>query len=189
MRPSKKNRLFNFIFAFFPGASEMYMGFMKLGLSMMSIFALLIMIPGFFRLNDIFMMPVFVMEAYSFFHARNLSKCDDQTFCQICDHFIWEEFDGVGRVKLNLPGARKWAAVALILFGANILWKYISNLIYVLIPNRMWDRVYGILDGIPSVVLAVFIICIGIRLIIGKKRTLELPEAEYDKEAPNGENG
>ncbi len=166
----------------------MYMGFMKLGLSIMSFFALLIMIPSFFRLNDVFIVPSFVMWAYSFFHARNLSKCDDQAFDRICDHYIWEEFDEVGGLKLNLPGVQKWGAAVLILIGANILWKYISNLIYFLIPERIWARMYGIVDGIPSVVLAGLIIGIGIRLIKDKKRMLELSAAEYSNETSNGEN-
>lgn len=182
MRPSKKNAFFNLVFAFIPGAAEMYMGFMKLGLSIMSIFALLIMLPAFFRLGDVFMLPIFVMWAYSFFHARNLAKCDDLTFSELTDHYIWEEFSGSFHFRFNSESARKWLAVLLILFGANMLWKYLSSLIYTLIPNRMWDQVYNIVDGIPSLVLAGAIICIGIRLIVGKKRMLELPEAEDRRE-------
>lgn len=182
MRPSKKDGIISFFFAFIPGAAEMYMGFMKLGLSIMSVFALFIMILGFFKLDDTFVLPIFVIWAYSFFHARNLTKCDNESFSQIRDHYVWEEFDGFGGVRLNLYGARKWIAVALILFGANILWKYFSNLIYMLIPDRLWQLAYVVVDSIPSVVLAVVIIGIGVRMIAGKKRMLELPETENDRE-------
>ncbi len=41
MRPIKKSRFFTFIFSFCPGAAEMYMGFMKNGVTLMAIFFLL----------------------------------------------------------------------------------------------------------------------------------------------------
>ena len=38
MKQKKKNKFFTFIFSLLPGAAEMYMGFMKNGLSMMVMF-------------------------------------------------------------------------------------------------------------------------------------------------------
>ena len=34
----KKNKFLTFIFALLPGAAEMYMGFMKMGLTLLSLF-------------------------------------------------------------------------------------------------------------------------------------------------------
>ena len=36
--PHRKNSFFTFLFSFVPGAGEMYMGFMKQGLSLMTLF-------------------------------------------------------------------------------------------------------------------------------------------------------
>lgn len=177
MKPSKQNAVFSFLFAFIPGASEMYMGFLKLGLSIMSIFVLLIMIPASIRLRDVFFLPVAVMWAYSFFHARNLAKCDEHTFAGLCDHFLWEEFDGVSHARLKLPAAGKWIAAALILFGADLLCRRLADLLYVLIPAGAGRRLPQVIDGIPSFLLAVLIIGMGIRFLAGKQ-----PQPEEDKE-------
>ena len=40
MMRHKKNRFWTFLFSLFPGAGEMYMGFMKQGVSLMTLFLL-----------------------------------------------------------------------------------------------------------------------------------------------------
>ena len=40
----KKNRFLLFCFSFLPGAGEMYLGFMKTGISLLSIFAICVML-------------------------------------------------------------------------------------------------------------------------------------------------
>ena len=44
MKTKKKNRFLTFCFSMLPGAAEMYMGFMKTGVSLMSLFMLVIMV-------------------------------------------------------------------------------------------------------------------------------------------------
>ena len=44
MKTKKKNRFLTFCFSMLPGAAEMYMGFMKTGVSLMSLFMLVIML-------------------------------------------------------------------------------------------------------------------------------------------------
>ena len=73
MKQQKKNSFFTLVFSFMPGAAEMYMGFMKNGLSLMGIFALGFIIPVVLRVNDVFILPVIVVWFYGFFHARNLN--------------------------------------------------------------------------------------------------------------------
>ena len=53
MKTKKKNKFFTFCFSLFPGAGEMYMGFMKAGVSLMLLFFLALLIPTVLRL-DIF---------------------------------------------------------------------------------------------------------------------------------------
>ena len=38
MKPKKKNKFFTFLCSFLPGAAEMYMGFMKMGISLLVVF-------------------------------------------------------------------------------------------------------------------------------------------------------
>ena len=44
----KKSGFWTFIFSLLPGAAEMYMGFMKMGVSLMGLFFGLFIIGGFF---------------------------------------------------------------------------------------------------------------------------------------------
>ena len=52
MKQQRRNGFFTFIFSFMPGAAEMYMGFLKQGVSIMAIFLLGIAIPNFIGLYD-----------------------------------------------------------------------------------------------------------------------------------------
>ena len=46
-----------FLFALWPGAGQMYLGYMKRGVSLMGIFCLLISITGFFFESELFVLP------------------------------------------------------------------------------------------------------------------------------------
>ena len=47
------------MWSFIPGAAEMYMGFMKQGVSLMSLFVASIIIPVTLRITDVFMLGAF----------------------------------------------------------------------------------------------------------------------------------
>ena len=76
----KKGKVTTFLYSLIPGAAEMYMGFMKTGISMMAIFILCFVIPSVLRLNDVFILFAVLVWFYSFFHARNLASCDEEIF-------------------------------------------------------------------------------------------------------------
>ena len=61
----------------------------------------------------------------------------------------------------------------LIVFGLIMLWQNFSSAIYVLIPEKVWNYVYPLMEKIPQVVIAIVIIIIGIKLIKGKKEELK----------------
>lgn len=75
----KKNAFLTFIFSLLPGAAEMYMGFMKMGLSLMGVFFGLAILGSFFG-QGIFLIADVVVWFYGFFHAHNLRAMDDEDF-------------------------------------------------------------------------------------------------------------
>ena len=168
MKPTKKNSFFTFIFSFLPGAAEMYMGFMKNGFSLMAVFALLCAL--------LFLGPtaplVAIVWFYGFFHARNLAKLDDASFAAFEDVYVWEEFEG-GK-KLNIPSGklRTGFAVVLLFLGVSMIWSYVSDIVIKFIPEAYWDYMYPAIKDIPSLVVAIILIVLGIVLIRGKKKTL-----------------
>ena len=173
MRPKRKNTFFTFICSFMPGAAEMYMGFMKTGASLMAVFFACVMIPGLFRFSDVCMAAAVLVWFYGFFHARNLAACDNVEFESITDHCIWEEFTDLKAMHLPEGTARKWLSACLILLGAGILWRNFADLAMSLIPDYLWDILSPIITGTPEVVLSVFLILLGVRLIQGRKEELD----------------
>lgn len=184
MKPKKKNKIFTFLCSLIPGAAEMYMGFMKMGLSLMAVFALSIVIPAIFYANDVLLFLMAVIWFFGFFHARNVAASDEEEFAVLEDKFIWEEFTEGKPIKIPGTTARKWIAVILIVIGCCTLWGNLSDMVLGLglIPEYAWDEVYMLFHNTPQLVIAVLIILLGIRMIKGKKQAIEEEEEHGNRE-------
>ena len=66
----KKNGILTFLFAFVPGAGQMYQGYMKRGLSLITLFFLCIM-AGMLLLEQL-VLTALIVWMYSFFDTFNL---------------------------------------------------------------------------------------------------------------------
>ena len=180
MKQKKKNKAFTFICSFLPGAAEMYMGFMKLGLSLMALFFFSFMIPAIFSANDVLLCVTGMLWFYSFFHARNMASLDDMEFMAFEDKFIWEEFTEGKPMKISGKTGRKWFAVLLIVFGCGVLWSSFRNIFFQFIPDELWEMLYPVINRIPEIIFAIIFIFIGIKMVLGKKEELN---GEADKNA------
>jgi uncharacterized membrane protein len=196
MRPVQKRGFFNFLCAFLPGASEMYMGFTKMGFSMMSVFMISFGLIAFFDLSDLFLVVPFLMWFYGFFHARNLTSCNPELFINIQDDYFWNELvDGKG-LKIGSGTVRTIGAWVMILGGMAILWDIVWNPIseYIqealsMTDNRVAAYILHLLYSLPKLVIAVAIIIVGIRLIMGKKKTLYLTDNSMPINQPVPQEG
>ena len=168
----KRGKLTTFICSLIPGAAEMYMGFMKKGISMMAIFSLCFVVPSILRVSDVFILFAMLVWFYSFFHARNLAACKEEEFQALTDEYIWSPLIEGKEIKISNPSLRKWGAVVLIVYGVSQLWRTISHWIYYLIPDHMWTVASMVVDEVPQILVAVVIIIVGFRLIAGKKEEL-----------------
>ena len=65
----KRNGFLRFCCSLLPGAGEMYMGFMKMGLSLMSMFFGIIVAASIFELGPLAVLAV-IAWFYSFFHVQ-----------------------------------------------------------------------------------------------------------------------
>ena len=175
----KKSRFWLFIFSFIPGAGEMYMGFMRMGLSLMLVFMVLSSIVGYTNLGVLVVFPV-TLYIYSFFHANNLGSLDDVTFHNIEDQYLFG-LDGIGNRKMKLEGRnRKIAAVILIVLGVMMLWQVIFNLLCDIFgwDNRFLSAIYYFVrDDLPRMIVGIAVIWVGFALIRGKRTEIE--EKEY----------
>ena len=174
----KRNRFFMFICSLMPGACEMYIGFMKNGVSLMAVFFLSLMIPFSMYLNDIFICLVALVWFYSFFHAYHLSVMDDEMLREQPDIFIWEELFGEGKITISTMKAQRLLAYVMVLIGLSVLWSNLSHVLYSMIPDQDWDKYYRTIESIPQLAISIFMIYVGFRMIRGKKKQLDSMEAE-----------
>lgn len=186
----KKSKFWLFIFSFIPGAGEMYMGFMKMGISLMLGFGLLVMIVGITNLGFLSVFPT-VMYVYSFFHAHNLRSLDDERFYGMQDQYLFgmDSLDDIEMVKKKLTGGyRKIVAAILIFIGVVMLWQRVFSLLCDIFgwDNQYLSAVfYFVRDDIPRIIIGIAVIWCGIAMIRGKKVDVV---AEGQPEVVNTEN-
>lgn len=177
MKPRKKNNFFTLVCSFCPGAAEMYMGFMKSGLSLLVVFAIPILIAIILYGGDYLVIISGIVYIFSFFHARNIATAPQEQFDLLGDKYIWEEFMGGKPVIVSSKVYRKWVATALILAGISGIWYSFRNVIYNIIdcfrPND-YERMLAesVISSLPRLAFSIFVIVIGVVLVRGKKKEL-----------------
>lgn len=181
MKHKKKSGFFTFLCSFLPGAAEMYMGFMKTGLSLIFLFFASIALPALFGGSDIFLGLAFIVWIFSFFHARNLWALSDEDFAEMTDDYVWSGCDIARNLSLPQGTARKWAAWFLILSGASLLWNNLKGIMSRIIPDRIYGMIAPLINRVPGIVLSVLVILLGIKLIMGKKEQLRIEEKKAEE--------
>ncbi len=168
----KKSGFLTFCFSLIPGAGEMYMGFMKQGISIMAVFWLLIFLAAFFGMGPLlFILPI--LWCYSFFNVHNIRGMSDEEFYALEDDYLFHLNDNAFWGRLRGKQSNLLAAV-LIIIGVVIMWNRLADYMRWLLPDSVY---WYIMDDIPQLVIAVLLIWCGIYLIRGKKK-------ELDSEAP-----
>lgn len=178
---SKKSRFWLFIWSLMPGAGEMYLGFMKMGLSLMLGFMGLIAITAITNIGALSIFPV-TMWFYSFFHANNLASMDAQAFSMVKDEYLFG-LDGLENMeKLNAKMTdkkKKVIAAILILVGVIMLWQEMFSLLIDIFgwDNYLLSQVYSFVRyDLPRFVVGIAIIWAGVVMIRGKKEDIVLEE-------------
>lgn len=182
---SKKSRFWLFIWSLLPGAGEMYLGFMKMGLSLMLGFMGLIAIVAITNIGALAIFPV-TMWFYSFFHANNLASMDAQAFCMVKDEYLFglDGLDNMEKLNAKINGKKKkMIAIVLILIGVIMLWQEIFSLLIDIFgwDNYFLSQVYSFVRyDLPRFVVGIAIIWAGVVMIRGKKEDIVLEEQRQE---------
>lgn len=192
----KKNGILTLLFAFIPGAGQMYQGYMKRGLSLVLMAAAISMAamlipPIAFALLVVFM--------YSFFDTFNLRAQISMGTAPEDDYLV--HFDPQDkRLARMMMDSHKLVGWCLIAVGAmiayeqiimntlgDILWRWGQK-------APVWRAIYLVMDELPEVVVCVALILCGIWLVKGpkaaRKQAAPAPEeaesdfTEYQPEQP-----
>ncbi len=177
---SKKNSFWRLCFSLLPGAGEMYMGFMKMGVSTMSLFMAVFFIATILEIGPLMIVGM-VVWFYSFFHVHNLASLADEEFYSVEDDYIFHFGEIPASEKLHFPNTRKLLAAVLIFTGIVTLWHGMLDLLYELLPQRTYEMFFYFAHDLPRLVIGVGIIYLGVLLIRGKKKEIDgLLEEEED---------
>ncbi len=180
---NKKNAFWRFIFSLMPGAGEMYMGFLKMGVSIMGLFLLIAFIASSLGLG-MFLLIDLVVWFYSFFHVHNLAGLPDEEFYAIEDTYLIRFTDSAANGKEFLKSNRRIIAAALILTGIIMTWQGIIHLLREYLPEEVYDYIWHLSYELPKLIVGIAIIALGIVMIRGKKKELDVAEP---KEEEHGE--
>ncbi len=184
MTRKRKSGFLTFCFSFLPGAGEMYLGFMKMGISLMSLFCGVMAVSMLLNLGIIMLVDV-VIWFYSFFHANHLASLNDEEFREVADEYLFG-LDSLPGIETFLKKYHQWVAYILIFAGICFLWNSLGNLLYDLLP-REYRFIYSIMwqigNYVPSIIIGLGIIFAGIKMIGGKKVSVE-DEKKKEDEVP-----
>ena len=174
----KKSKFLTFIFSLLPGAGEMYMGFMKMGVSLMAEFFGIIFLATVTEVSQLLLIDI-ILWFYAFFHVHSIAGASDEEFSRLEDKYLIPLYESnPGRQSKMM---RRFCSSVLIVLGAFMLWnmgiKMLGSILY--LPG---------VEYVPKVLVAVGLIVLGIVMIQGKKEALDqetLDQETLDQEALN----
>lgn len=173
----KGKRFWRFLFSLMPGAGEMYMGFMKRGVSTMLVFLGIFCVSTVTNIAEgLVLLPV--IWCYSFFTVLNLAELPEEEFYQQEDHYILLNTAELPRIADLERGKVKFIAAALVIVGAFVAMDSLWEMAWAMMPEWLWDLASPLHRGIPKVVIALLLIAFGVYLIRGKKKALDAMEQE-----------
>lgn len=164
-----KNSLLTLLFSFIPGAGQMYQGYMKRGLCLVTLFFLFILPGAFLWGLQPLMICCAIVYMYSFFDSLNL-HAQIRAGNPPADDFIF----GTSLLSALSQGVlRQYNRIigwGLVLLGGYVVYNTVlvnmlSDLFYAL--NLDFGPVRQILYALPSLIVAIIFIYAGIRLVQG----------------------
>ena len=124
---NKKNAFFTFCFSLIPGAGEMYLGFYRMGGSIMFLTMVTLALSESLFPPMGYLLPIFWF--YSLFHTHNLNHLPDEEFYAVEDAYLFHlQPDALLRGDW-LKQYRRPTAALLVIFGAAIAWNAVWNVI------------------------------------------------------------
>lgn len=153
----------------------MYMGFMKMGVSLMAEFFGIIFLATVTEVSQLLLIDI-ILWFYAFFHVHSIAGASDEEFSRLEDKYLIPLYESnLGRQSKMM---RRFCSIVLIVLGAFMLWnmgiKMLGSILY--LPG---------VEYVPKVLVAVGLIVLGIVMIQGKKEALDQEEASNEQAVKN----
>lgn len=190
--PAKtKNKFFTFIFSLIPGAGQMYQGLMKRGLSIMLLFTFIIAAAVFTNLPAIIIvLPT--LWFYSFFDTMNRINYTKDELAALNDDYLFVKIQSDGSkntLQRIFSGRHMLLGWIFIVFSLWLILKIVFSyyFVYSYIPNEIKSFANFLIDVIPSMIIPVLCIFIGIKLIKGNNQKQPLSESNQSGDENSGD--
>lgn len=176
-----KNGLLTLLFAFIPGAGQMYQGYMKRGLSLMLMCCAICVLAVLFSPIAFFLLLVFM---YSFFDTLNLRAQIALGNAPADDYLVHLDPKDKRLARLLLD-SHKLVGWLLIAFGAliayqNLIMNIFGDLVYRWgHSSPVFRALYLVMASLPDVVVCVVLIVCGVWLVKGP-HPAKKPDASKD---------
>ena len=180
----KKNGILTLLFACIPGAGQMYQGYMKRGLSLITMFCLFIIVGSATGL-DALVVGCIVVYMYSFFDTFNLRAqiiAENAPADDYLVHINWKD----KRMQDFMMDSHKLLGWGLIVLGAlvayqNILMNTLGDIVWRWGQSSPFFRaLYLMMDQLPEIVVCVALIICGAWLVRGPKGRKQKPQNDAE---------
>ena len=157
--------ILTFMFSFIPGAGQMHLGYMKRGLSIMSIAGLIFMLA--LEFGSIFLIPFLIIMAYSFFDTYNIrNMIRENGNDKKEDEFIWNGNDIIDAKFADTKFKNKSLGWILIILGSWCIFDKIGYSVIEYIDSDVLEHIYYTISRRgPSVIIAGFAMYFGLKMI------------------------
>lgn len=181
----KRSGFLTFWISMIPGAGQMFLGFFKEGVSLMTLFFGICGLASWLYIDALYFFNVIVW-IYAFFDALNKNSMPDEQFAQMEDHYLFidsmEDFKG-----FSISKHRKWVAVGLIVIGLYLLGNNIISMMASFGFAISYELHRLLTRYLPQMIVSIVIIAIGIRLMAGKYSDVDNIEEEKYLDGGDGE--
>lgn len=177
---NRKNGFWTFCFAFIPGGGQMYQGYMKRGLSLMSLFMFIIFLSAFLGMG-LLSLCLPVIWAYSFFDTFNIHSQSAEQAAAHPDAYLIDVGSLLGENGRRLLDRRHkligWVLVVLGVYAlyANFVRPTLWNLVYVY--ELEWLQ--WLLDSLSTLVVALALVGLGVYLLRGGAARRPAEDEDY----------
>lgn len=159
----KKNALLTFIFACIPGAGQMYYGYMRRGLSLVTLFCVA---SGIGVIIPPILLATLIIWMYAFFDTYDLIRYLVSGSPKP-DDFIWGDRIDLGRFKTFTPRGNRIIGWVLVACGVWVLFdSWVAPILHdVFITLGIEYLYYNLVGQLPTIIVAGMLIYFGIRLL------------------------
>ena len=169
----ERSKFLTFCFSLLPGAGHMYMGFMKMGLSLMAAFFFIILLSTWLSIGPLlFILPL--IWFYSFFDCMNKRYSTEAEFLLLEDDYLFSLEELVKMDKGIFKKNKMFSGIILVLLGCYLIWINIIRSLSSYMTEELYNAINNVTRVAPQIIIGVAIIAVGAKLIIGKKKECDM---------------